>query len=160
METMCPSKRTCFRNSFFTAADNISEGLSTGISVVDNGHWIKWDMFCRDVYLETLLVLYRYLAPIINAFVRNYRTGSIDPSGHQVISRTVEDAIRSIGEVLADLDTRDPRLTSQGQMDICLRFQYRCYSKQDPPPSRLNPTPLQVLRHISIISNALGDPIL
>ena len=48
----------------------------------------------------------------------------------------VEYAVRSIGHELAALGTRDPRITSQGELDICLRFQYHCYSKQDPLKSQ------------------------
>ena len=52
----------------------------------------------------------------------------------------------------------DPRLTSQKELDIRLRFQYRCYNKQDPLPNRVKPTPLQVLCHISSIAMASCDP--
>ena len=54
----------------------------------------------------------------------------------------------------------DSRLTSQGEIYIWLSFQYRCYSKQETPPNWVNPTPLQVLCHISSIDAALGYPIL
>ena len=53
-----------------------------------------------------------------------------------------------------------PCLTSQGELYICLRFQYWCYSKHEPPKNRVKPTPLQVLRHISSLATASGDPLL
>ena len=54
----------------------------------------------------------------------------------------------------------DPHLEIQGELDIQLLFQYWCYSKQDPPQNWVNPTPLQVLCHISSISTASGEPLL
>ena len=109
--------------------------------------------------LDPLLVSYRYLYPIINTFVRQYRTGEIAPNGRQVQSHTVEDAVGSIGQALASLGTRDPYLTSQGDLYIRLHLQYQCYSKQEPPTIQLKLVPLQVLHHISSVSNESVDPI-
>ena len=53
-----------------------------------------------------------------------------------------------------------PRLTSSEELDIWIRFQYRCYSKQDSPPNRVKPIPLKALLHISSMDTASGDPLL
>ena len=52
------------------------------------------------------------------------------------------------------------RFTSQETLGIRLWFQYRWYSKQYPPPNRVKPTILQVLRHIFIIATVSGDTLL
>ena len=54
----------------------------------------------------------------------------------------------------------DPRLTSQGELEIWIRFKYWFYIKQDPPPNRVKPTPLQVLRNISSISTESVDHLI
>ena len=113
MATVEPAKNTIFRNIFLTAADNINEVISKNIAAAANGHWERWSTFCREVELNPPLVAYRDPFLIVNAFARQYRTGYITPIIRQVKSRTVEDAIRSIGQVLTDLGTRDPCLTSQ-----------------------------------------------
>ena len=73
--------------------------------------------------------------PIFITFARQYQTGSLTPSGRQVQSYMIEDAVQSIGQALAAMGDLDPHLTSQGELYIRLRFQYQCYSKQDPPPN-------------------------
>ena len=72
--------------------------------------------------LYYLPVLYRDTVLIINTFARKYRTGYLAPIIHQVQSRSVEDAICSIGQALADMGALDPRLKSQGELEIRLKF--------------------------------------
>ena len=121
---------------------------------------MKWANFCQDTELDPLLVLYRDLVPILSTFARQYWTGALTPSGRQVRSCTVGDAAWSIGQALTAMGAPDPCLTSQGNLYICPRFQYRCYSKQDLPPNLVKATPLQVICHLSSISMELCDPLL
>ena len=70
MATVDPAKRTRFHNSFCNAAEEISEGLSTSKYAATDRHWEKWAALCKGVALNPLLVSYRDLVPILNAFVR------------------------------------------------------------------------------------------
>ena len=70
MEAMYPSKRDCFCYRFHTADQDIANGLSASQSDASNEHWKEGSEFCRDVSLNHLLVLYRYLVPVLNTFVR------------------------------------------------------------------------------------------
>ena len=80
------------------------------------------------------------------------------PSGHAVNNRMVEDSVWSVGQAIATLGGRYPRLTNQGEVDIHLRFQYRCYSNHYPPPNHFKPIPIQVLHHVTIITSSLPSP--
>ena len=107
--------------------------------------------------LNPLLVAYKDPAPILNAFDRDYQTGNITPYSHGVRSRTVEDSVRSIGQVIAMLGAKYPRMTSTGKIDGRLQLQFRCYSRQDPPPSRVKPIPVQFLRRLACVAAASND---
>ena len=102
--------------------------------------------------LNSLLVAYKYPVPILNAFARDYRTGNITPNSRGVRSRTVEDAVRSIGQAIAMLGAKDPWMMSTGKIDGRLQLQFRCYSWQDHPPSRAKPIPVQVLRRLPYLA--------
>ena len=67
--------------------------------------------------LDPLLVAYKDPVPILNAFARESRTGNITPKIRGIRSRTVEDAVRSIGQVIAMLGAKDPRMTFTGKID-------------------------------------------
>ena len=51
----------------------------------------------------------------------------------------VEDAVRLIGQAIAVLGAKDPQMTSMGEIDGMLQLQFRSYSRQYPPPSRVKP---------------------
>ena len=55
------------------------------------------------------------------------------------------------------LGAKDPRMTSTGKIDGILQLQFRCYSRQDPPPSRVKPIPLQILRRLTCVAAASND---
>jgi hypothetical protein len=64
-----------------------------------------------------------------------------------VRSRTVGDALRAVGQTIAKLGFADPRLLPSGKLTFRLSCQLSCYSKSDPPPSRVKPIPVSVLHH-------------
>ena len=55
------------------------------------------------------------------------------------------------------LGNKDPRMTSMVKIDGRLHLQFRCYSRQDPPPSRVNPIPVQVLLRLACVAAAFND---
>ena len=75
--------------------------------------------------LDPLIVAYQDHVPILNAFARDYRTGNIAPGSRSVRSRTVEDAVRSIGQAIVMLGAKDPRMTPTGNLDGRLQLQFR-----------------------------------
>ena len=79
-----PVNHNSFCDSFCAVADDIAKGLSTSRSAAANGIWLNWTALYRDVDLDPLLILYRDLFLLLNAFARQYRTGAIYLSGHQV----------------------------------------------------------------------------
>ena len=52
------------------------------------------------------------------------------------------------------LGTPDPRLNHVGQIDFRLQRQLRSYSKEDPPPNRVKPIPVQLLHYVMAIAFA------
>ena len=107
--------------------------------------------------LNPLLIGYKDPVPILNIFARDYRTGDITPTSSPVRSRTAEDAVRSIGQVLAALGLAEPRYGKDGKIDIRLCFQIRYYTNQDPPPNRVKPVPIIVLRKVATVALATND---
>lgn len=85
--------------------------------------------------------------PVLQLYSRQYRIGTISPSGRPVRSRTVEDAVRAVGQAFTSVGAADPRLNLFGKLDFRLQRQLACYTKRDPPPSRVKPVPLPILQH-------------
>ena len=72
---------------------------------------MKWAELCLDVNLNPLIILYMDPVPIFNTFTSQYRTGVLTPIRRQVLSCTVEDAVRKIGQALVIMKGLDPCLT-------------------------------------------------
>ena len=56
------------------------------------------------------------------------------------------------------LGAKDPRMTSTVKLNVQIQLHFRCYSRQDPPPSRVKPIPVQVLRRFACIAAASKYP--
>ena len=158
MANVEPVAQTRFWHSFRSVMEDISEVLYTGLATAADGHWTKWTYFCARVALDPLLVAYQDPVPILNVFAQDYQTGNIAPNSRGVRSRTVEDDVQSIGQAIAMLGAKDPRMTSTGKLDGRIQLQFRCYSRQDPLPSRVKPIPVQVLRRLACVAAASRDP--
>ena len=117
MSTVDPATKTRFWDSFSASTEDIREGLSVGQATFANGHWTKRAYFCARVALHPLIVAYKDPVPILNAFARDYQTENIAPNSHAVQSRTVEDAVWSIGQAIAMLGAKDPRMTPTCNLD-------------------------------------------
>ena len=157
MATVDSAAQNWFWNSFSTATEDIREGFSVCRATAVDSHWTKWSYFCAKVALDPLLVAYKDPVPILNAFAWDYQTGNIVPNSRGVQSRTVEGAVRLIGQAIAMMGAKDPRMTSTGKIDGRLQLQFRCYYRQDPPPSWVKPIPVQVLLHLACITATSND---
>jgi hypothetical protein len=80
-------------------------------------------------------------------FAHQIRIGQLAANGQQVRKRTVEQYLRSVAQIFTSVGAPDPRHDRLGKTDFRLYRQFRTYSKQDPPPTRVRPVPLQLLVH-------------
>ena len=60
-------------------------------------------------------------------------------------SRSVEDAIRLVSQKFPSMGSKDPRLDESGKQDFRLRRMYSAWTKEDDPPSRVEPVPMLIL---------------
>jgi hypothetical protein len=60
--------------------------------------------------------------------------------------------------MLAAMGADDIRLNSHGKIDFRLKRQIAGYKRQDPPPNRVKPIPIQILRHVVTSAYATDDP--
>jgi hypothetical protein len=81
---------------------------------------------------------------------------SLPPRGKPVKSRTVEGALRVVGQAFTSVGALDPRLTPRDSTEFRLRRQLRGYSKADPAPNRVKPVPIGVIYHAANISKQHG----
>jgi hypothetical protein len=120
--------------------------------------WRLWENFCTTLNIQPTFLGSRNPMPLLLLFAQQYRTGSIAPGRHPVRARTVEDAIRAIGQRYARLGAPDPRLNIHGDVDLRLTSLYRAWQRDDAPPSRVKPLPLSVVAQVGTASAVENSP--
>ena len=84
---------------------------------------------------------------------------SASTSRRPVRSRNVEDTLRGVGQVYAGLGAADPRQNHHGKVDFRLSSLYQAWAKADPPPSRVKPLSMPLLRQVVDLAHRAQCPI-
>jgi hypothetical protein len=145
-----------------------AKGIAAGRTGANATTWDIWHTFCCSLYLDPGLADIDDPIPLLQIFAHRYRTGLLAPSGAQVRARTVEGALRAVGQAFSTLGQQDPRLLPSGKLDIRLSRQLLAYKKEDPPPCRVKPIPFPVLAQAITLchmartpaANAIADMLL
>ena len=140
------------------AQKDVSTGVSTGRAGSTCTHWQQWSSFTTELGLCPLLKAVTDKVQILQVFGRRVRTGKLAAGHAAVKSRTVEDYIRSVGQTFLAMGEIDPRLNASSNIDFRLQRMLASYSKEDPPPNRVKPVPVQVIRRIFAVASTMVDP--
>lgn len=107
--------------------------------------------------LDPFLQAFTDKVPFLQVFAQRIRTGELAPNGNPIRARSVEDYIRHVAQTFLHVGTDDPRLNTAGNIDFRLNRTYASWKKVDPPPNRVKPIPISVIRRIAFIAQTL-DP--
>ena len=153
---MPPSARDEVRTDLRLLRQAFDAGVVPSRARAHNLTWLRWRRFCQTLGTDESLTDVSDPVLILQLFAQRYRDGRLAPSGRPVRSRTVEDALRAVGQGFARLGTSDPRLTSSGSIDFRLQRQLRGYTRADPPPDRVKPIPISVIIHAANAAAIVG----
>ena len=160
--------RNNFSRDFSIAQQEVQHGVTVKRSKADNNMWHRWCAYCESLGLDSLLSNISDPVPIVQVFARRLRSGVLAPRGEQIRHKSVEGYLRAVGQTFAAVGAPDPRQTWQGNIDFRIQRQLAHYKKEDPPPHRVKPLPVQVLRRIMGVAlaaphlpgnNAIADMI-
>jgi hypothetical protein len=115
-----PTQRTDLQHELCLIKQITATGIAAKSQATSDTSWDLWEDFCRDLYCDPYLESVQDPIPLLQIFAHRYRTGEVAPSGAQVRSRTVEGALRAVGQTFATLGFSDPRLQQSGKLDLRL----------------------------------------
>lgn len=142
---MHPSVRDAFRTDLGAAQTAVQAGVVDDRARVAASHWNLWLDFCTKHSMDPWFRQGDDPVPYLQVFAARYRDGRLAPSGQSVRSSTVTNALRNIGQTYQSVGARDIRLDHRGKVDFRLSRMLRAYTKEDPPPSRVKPVPMQLV---------------
>jgi hypothetical protein len=158
VDSCAPAQRDALLHELRNIKQISLTGINAGRTSATDRTWTIWETFCRDLHCDPYLTTLHDPIPILQIFANRYRTGTVAPSGNQVRSRTVEDALRAVGQTFASLGCADPRLQASGKLDLRLSRLLSAYKKQDPPPTRVKPIPLPIVAHAAHLCYTANTP--
>jgi hypothetical protein len=119
--------------------------------------WIRWCDYCDELAIDPMLFHVDDPIPFLQVFAERWRTGKIAPREKSVKSRTVEAALRAIGQTMASVGANDIRLTPQGKIQYRIQQQLKGYKRVDTPPSRVKPIPFYIVDHANGVAAQCPD---
>ena len=85
--------------------------------------WIKWNAFTSWLGVAADLSYVSEPIPILQIFAHRVRSGVLEAKGQPIKKRSVEQHLRSVGQIFASVGAQDPRLDQLGKLDFRLRRQ-------------------------------------
>jgi hypothetical protein len=151
-----PENRDAFLRDLRNAQAAAQAGIVSSQATSNGNSWKIWADFCHDLLVDLWLTGTTGPILLLQVFAKRYRKGQLAPRGKPVKSRTVEGALRAVGQAFTSVWALDPRLTPRGSTEFRLRRQLRGYSKADPAPNRVKPVPTGVIYHATNIAKQHG----
>ena len=142
--------RDAFRRDLRVAQAQARSAVVPKRSRRKDGHWRVWEEYCADLGVDPYLsdTQQHTRVSLLQVFASRLRDGSLAPSNHGLRAGTVADYLRTVGEEVSMVGTHsDPRFDQTGQPVLVLRQQQRSFHREDPPPEKVKPIPVQLLRH-------------
>jgi hypothetical protein len=150
-----PAAAATFRDSLGIATETVRQGVSSGRAHGTVSHWSKWEEFCHDMGLDPFLEAFCDKVPIPQVFLVLVRTGRLATNKDPVRARTSEDYLRSVAQMHLSVGKGDPRANSVGDIDFQIQRMIAAWKKADPPPTRVKPIPVAVLKRICTVAREL-----
>jgi hypothetical protein len=85
--------------------------------------------------------------------------GSLATAGNPLRARLIEDYLRHVAQMFLAVGSQDPHLNSAGDIDFTLQRMVKAWKKEDPPPNRVKPVRIQVIRRIAFIAQNGNCPL-
>ena len=139
--------RDVFYRDLRISQQTVRRGVVRGTQQRTDAQWNLWLDYCSELRIDPLLP-YSDPVPFLQNFATQYRRRK-GPSGDPVRAGTVSGAIRSVGQTMASMGSKDCRKDSTGALDFRLSRMFRAYGRQDPPPNRVKPIPISLIRRIA-----------
>ena len=148
MVTVHPVARNEFHTSLCLAKEATTSGVVPATATKTEAWWPIWLAKCTEwetnpIQDPSTIYTSDYLA----AFASKVCMGKISPSGKPCRHGNVDTALCAIGQMIALLgpNHHNPHLQPNGKLIFVLKHQFQSYKKENPPPTRVKPLPVELI---------------
>jgi len=148
MAAVPPAARDAFGADLMLVSQTCRSATGTQRANSQDNTWEVWLAFCTEVGVDPLLERVEDAIPYLQVFAQRYRDGRLAKDGKPVRSRTVEDALRAIGQTMASMGSVDKRLVGPRRMEYRLQQLLAGWDRVDPAPKRVRPVPISLVQYL------------
>jgi integrase len=152
VSTLDPITSSSFQHFYGLAQETVRAGVSAGRARNADTVWSIWETYCVELGIDPFLETFTDKVPILQVVAQRVRIGELAAKGDPIRSRSTEDYIRQVAATFQSVGAPDPRLNSHNKLDFRLKRMVAAWKKQDPPPNRVKPIPMKVLRALADIA--------
>jgi hypothetical protein len=119
------SARNAFGTDLRTAQAAARAGVVSDTQRQADGAWSMWTKYGTTLAIDPMLDDIDDPISLLQVYAQRIRNKQCSRSGNAVCASTVDAELRHMGQTLALLGARDPRITANGKLDIRLTCQSR-----------------------------------
>jgi hypothetical protein len=117
---MPPTTRHTALDDYRAALRDMRHGVSASRCRADITAWGKWNAFTAWLGVSADLSDVYDPIPILQIFAHRVRSGILAAKGQPIKKRSVEQYLRSVGQIFSSVGGQDPRLYQLGKLKFCL----------------------------------------
>ena len=121
LEARDPEKAHAFRADLRAASETSRNATSAKRAISHDNTWDIWLDYCNEHNTDSLLAAVPDPIPFFIVFAQRYRDGRLAKDGEPVRSRTVEEALRAVGQTMASMGAKDQRLDKHGDQEYRIK---------------------------------------
>ena len=152
MENMPPAVHSKSTAAYCAAHAAFTKGISSSKIHKDTIYWRKWDSFWRWLQIPPDLHCIRYPVPFLQIFAHKVRTGVLLVKKKDIQKRSMEQYIRSLGQIFAAMRGPNPQFDRVGSINFRLVQQLTVYKREYHLLSRVRPLHISVLHTLDVTS--------
>lgn len=148
MEDVPAAARDEFRADLVLVHQTCRSAVGSQRARSQDNTWEIWCGFCEELQVDPLLEGVQDPIQFLEVFAQRYRDGRLAKRGNPVYARSVEDAIRAIGQTMASMGAKDQRLEAPRRQHYRLAQLFRGWKRVDPSTKRVKPAPLTLVHDV------------
>mmetsp|Transcript_30029 Transcript_30029/g.89250 ORF Transcript_30029/g.89250 Transcript_30029/m.89250 type:complete len:142 (-) Transcript_30029:230-655(-) len=119
------------------SCQDMAQGVSTSFLNDNKTAWRQWWKYSAWLGVRSDLKRVQVHIPILQIYAHRVRAGLLATKGCHIRKRSIEQHLRSIGQIFSAVGAHDTRLDSLGRIDYHLRQQLAKLQREDPAPTRM-----------------------
>ena len=134
------------------AQQAIIQGFLVTFFKKDSTAWRQWRRFCSWLKISPNLKDIEDPIPFLQIFAKHVCAGLLSAQGQPIKKRSVEQYLRSIGQIFSSVGADNPRQNLVGKLDFRLGSQLASYQKEDSPPTIVRPLLVSIIQAVDTAS--------